>query len=245
MNKAHDKALLSNLTYLFETFLKLIEETNADISHNIFLEIEIMPWHHYYEMNKDQLINQFIEVSSLKPEAMEYIFSENPVDTVIEISKQTEPKKPPNKEDLSTILTILYAVVKNYESVLYHQKTIQQLLQQIKLGHDPNDNLIQKLLQVDKTIILSPVIQNRIHKAQLQNDDAFFKKIANILKPRKKPEYSKDAQFTFMIFFLMDHGDLQAMSEKNKIKILQRFKSPYISDESFARKIYKIMNLYY
>ena len=108
-----------------------------------------------------------------------------------------------------------------------------------------NDNLIQNILQIDKTIIYSPIIQKRLHKAQIENDNAFFKKLANVLKPRKKPEYSKDAQFTFMIFFLMDHGDLQTMSEKHKVQALHEFKSPYISDESFARKIYKIMNLYY
>ncbi len=245
MNKEHEKAQLSKLTYFFKIFIELIEETNTDKSDNIFLEVEIMPWHHYYEMSKGQLISKFIEVSSLKSEAIEYIFSENQVDTAIEISKQSAPRNPPNKDDLSSILTILYAVVKNYESVLYHQKTIQQLLQKIKLGHDPNDNLIQKLLQIDKTIIYSSVIQNRVQKAQLENDNTFFKKLANVLKPRKKPEHNKDAQFTFMIFFLMDFGDLQAMSEKDKIQVLHKFKSPYISDESFARKIYKIMNLYY
>lgn len=235
----------SQLTYLFDVFLSMVSESHKEKGENVFLQREFGSWHHYYEMSKAQLISEFIEISSLKSEALEYIFSENPIDTIIEISKQSEPKNPPKEEELTTVLSVLYAISKNYECILYHKKTIQQLLHKIKNNQDTNDNLLQKLLTIDKTIINSPLIRERLQKAQLNNDEKFFRKVANSLAPRKPLAQNKDAEFIMMIFFLMDHGDLQSMSEKKKIQALKKYKSPYISDESFARKIYKFMNLYY
>lgn len=245
MKTTYDESETPKLAYLFNLFLELVSESHKEKEENVFLQREFGSWHHYYEISKAQLISEFIEISSLKAESLEYIFSQNPIDTVIEISKQSEPKKPPEEEELSTILSILYAIVKNYECILYHKKTIQQLLQKIKNNQDTNDNLLQKLLTIDKTIINSSLIRPRWQRAQLNNDEIFFRKVANALNPRKPIAQNKDAEFIMMIFFLMDHGDLQRMPEKDKIHILKKYKSPYISDESFVRKIYDFMRLYY
>ena len=206
--------------------------------------IKLMPWHGYYEISVSDLFYKMINAANLHQEMMEYIFSSDPIETALEISKQDCPKNAPENPEWGLILSLLYAFSKTYESILYHQQTIHQLLKKIERGHDTNDNLLQKIIQIDKAAIYCAPIQKRIQQAQLSGDHKLFGKIANVLRPRNQPQYSKDADLTFMIFFLMDAGLYQKMTEHERFETLKEFKQPHIDEASFMRKLYRISNLY-
>lgn len=204
----------------------------------------IPPWHQYYEIPMGQLFHKFINFTNIHLEVLEYIFADDPIKAALDIAKQDSPAVPPQNFDVGNFVALLYPLVKTYESVLYHQKTLHQLLKKIEQGHDTNDNLLQKVIQIDKTAIQCQVIQKRIQQAQFTGDEKFFGKIANALRPRLEPKYSQDADLTFMTILLMDVGEYQKMSESERFELLIQFKQPHIDDASFKRKLYRIKNLY-
>lgn len=227
-------ALVDNFINITPELQKLFQEGNIELS-------GIGSWHSLYEIPNHQLLNNLLNITNLNPEALSYVLSEDPIQNSIDISEQASAED----IDINEFLRTLYAFVKSYESVLYHQQTIHQLIKKIRNGYDTNDNLLQKVIQVDRTAIHCQPIKDRIQQAELSGDEVLFKKISNTLKPRKEPQHSEYAKLTYLIFFLMDNGHLQKMTGSERFSLLLQFKSPYITDESFDRKIYKFMKLYY
>lgn len=236
---------ISSIVSLISEFEKISEELDAIFDEKLIDPLKVHGWHQYYEISIGELLNKFINLMNFHAEKHAYIFSRNPIDTIIEISKKDSIKEPPEGLDLGEVLSILYALVKSFESVLYHQQTFHQLLKKIKNGFDTNDNILQKILQIDKTAMHCEPIQQRIQKAQLTHDKEFWGKLANTFRPRKDPEKSKDAVLTYLIFFIMDNGYFQHMPESQRVELLMPYKEPHITKESFVRKLYRISNLYY
>lgn len=234
----------SELLSLVETFTSIAKNFDQLFLSDKFKIEDVLPWHQYYEISISELLYKLTNEANLHPEMMEYIFSDDPLKTVIEFSKQDSPISPPENPEWGAILSLLYALTQNYNSVLYHQQTIQQLLKKIQTGLDTTDKLLHKIIQIDKTAIYCKPIQQRIHQAQITGDEKFFKKLATAFKPRVLPEPSQDATLIFMIFFLLDIGGYQKMSEAERFELLIQFKQPHIDDASFKRKLYRIKNLY-
>lgn len=239
-----NKFQISDFIQLLNMFLEITPELTKLFIEKPEIIKEIEPWHQYYEISHHLLLNKNIKGIGFKPETLQYIFSENPIQTIHEISKQETLQDEKEDINLYHFISLLYPLLKSKESVFYYQQTIHQLLKKIEDGFDPNDNLLQHILSIDKTAIHCKAIQKRIQKAQLLNDEKLFRKISNALKPREKPKHSEDSTLTFIIFFLMDNGHLQAMSEVERYQALQQFKSPHINKDSFIRKTYRIMELY-
>ncbi|MBE0472205.1 MAG: hypothetical protein IBX55_22195 [Methyloprofundus sp.] len=235
---------ISGLLFLIDAFRSIPNEFPSLLSSGKINVNEIPEWYPYYEITMGQLFYEFINITNMHSEIHDFIFTDNPAQAALDIANQDTLTSPPKNLNLEKFVAILYALIKTYESVLYHQQTIHQLLKKIQTGLDTTDKLLHKIIQIDKTAIYCKPIQQRIHQAQITGDEKFFKKLATAFKPRVLPEPSQDATLTFIIFFLLDIGEYQKMSEAERFELLIQFKQPHIDDASFKRKLYRIKNLY-
>lgn len=244
MNEDFNALKITDFLTLLDSFLDVSNMLNQLLIDLPELNNEIDPWFDLYEISNTQLTNMAIQEFNAHQEAFEYIFSQDPIETIHKLANKDKTEDTNIDMDFVKAIRFIYPMIKTKECIFFYNQSIHQLLKKIGGGFDTNDNLLQHVISIDKTTINCKVIQKRIQQAQTINDEKFFRKIANALKPREKPKHSEDSTLRFMIYFLMDNGHLQAMSENDKYQNLKQFKSKHITKDTFIRKIYRIMRNY-
>lgn len=239
-----NKLRIPDFLTLLDRFLNIAQLFDQLLIEQPELNGQIEPWYELYEISHHHLLNMAIEEVGFHKEAFEYIFAHDPIKTIQKLANKEQIEDLNVDLDIFKVIRLLYPMLKSKECVLFYNQTIHQLIKKIENGFDTNNNLLQHILSIDKTVIHCKPIQKRIQKAQATSDEKLFRKIANALKPREKPKYSEDATLRFMIYFLMDNGHLQAMAEHERFEALKQFKPKHITIDSFIRKTYRIMNEY-
>jgi len=81
----------------------------------------------------------------------------------------------------SIVISKVIGSINSAISQISHQKDMHELLNNIKKGDDKS---IFKAITIDKTLVSSELVKNRIAQAQITGDNKFLKKLANAIDKR-------------------------------------------------------------
>jgi hypothetical protein len=243
-NVAAARALIEALPPIVDSFFEYSTNLTENLKEIDFVPSSFKPWQDLYQLSFNDLLIKAAVITGDIRKLMEISQTINKVDANLSLFKFVGPEKMDSQFQLNRDFGTIYALQKSLESIIYHQRTMSKLIRMIENGFDTNDNLLQKLLQIDKTAIHLPCVMNRIKVAQIKEDEVFFRKIGNVMMNRSPLKVHKDAYLTFAVFWLLDLNLYDCFTEHDKYELLKGFNLSFISEDSFAKKVRKISSLY-
>lgn len=105
--------------------------------------------------------------------------------------------------DKQDLVGLVYSLQRTILSIMIYQKTIQQLVQEVKQGMD--DSLFDAV-RLDRSIVAAPSIAARIARAELRQDKHFFIRLRNAIKGPEKKHWESYKDLRFALFTLRDLG---------------------------------------
>lgn len=105
--------------------------------------------------------------------------------------------------DKQDLVGLVYSLQRTILSIMIYQKTIQQLVQEVKQGMD--DSLFDAV-RLDRSIVAAPTIAARIARAELRQDKHFFIRLRNAIKGPDQKHWESYKDLRFALFTLRDLG---------------------------------------
>ncbi|MCW8890872.1 MAG: hypothetical protein OQL20_09465 [Sedimenticola sp.] len=131
------------------------------------------------------------------------------------------------------LLGNLIAVIKNLDSIWHYGMPINDLVAQVSNG---NDDALLKAIRIDRSITSCPPIADRIAKAEIEQDEQFFKLLRNALRgPSKKP-MDAYGPLRYVLYQLEDDGVLEQMTTKDRFDLFCTELDLYPSKNNDAEK---------
>lgn len=104
------------------------------------------------------------------------------------------------KQDL---VGLVYSLRRTILSVMIYQKTINQLVEEVRQGID--DSLFDAV-RLDRSIVAAPTIAARIAKAELRQDKNFFERLRKAIKGPLQKHWEAYKDLRFALYTLRDLG---------------------------------------
>ena len=105
--------------------------------------------------------------------------------------------------DKQDLVGLLYSLQRTILSIMIYQKTMNQLVAEVKQGMD--DSLFDAV-RLDRSIVAAPTIAARIAKAELRQDKNFFERLRKAIKGPSQKHWESYKDLRFALFTLRDLG---------------------------------------
>lgn len=146
------------------------------------------------------------------------VYAFNLIDWLTEVAASEDPAQrvlddlpngPPSDDfhhdvDDQEGIGLVISMVRTVQSVLLHGRSLSALLSDVR-ERDDLDSLF-KAIKIDRTIVTSPTVADRIAKAEFQNDKVFFRRLSNAFKGPSQKEWAGLSGMKFSMHVLMDSG---------------------------------------
>lgn len=103
---------------------------------------------------------------------------------------------------------LVVSVTRTLQSVLMYGRSLSALIQEVR---DKGDlECLFKAIKMDRTVVNCPTVADRIAKAELQNDKAFFRRLSSAFKGPSQKEWAGLAgmKFSFSVLRELELNDL-------------------------------------
>lgn len=101
------------------------------------------------------------------------------------------------------VIGLFVALRKTILSVMIYQKTMQTLVEEVRLG---NDDSLFDAVRLDRSILACSIFAARIAKAELADDKHFFIRLRNAIKGPAKKHWQSYQDLRFALFTLQELG---------------------------------------
>lgn len=112
----------------------------------------------------------------------------------------------PVQNGIGMVLSIIHTI----QSIAMYGRSISALLQDARENNDPAS--LFKAIKVDRTVVTSPTVADRIAKAELQNDEQFFIGLSNALKRPSNKEWAGLSKMKFS-FHALREFEMNSLSD--------------------------------
>ncbi|MDI1293144.1 MAG: hypothetical protein PSV18_10420 [Methylobacter sp.] len=112
-------------------------------------------------------------------------------------------------EQIKSILTTSYSLLKTVESIQIHGQLLNQLILQVEGG---NDNALFKIIEIDHSAMSCPCIADRIALAELEQDKLFFDSLKKALNCPHKTKQSNYRELRYLLEILDEDQTLSTLS---------------------------------
>lgn len=178
------------------------------------------PWSHWYELPYKQSLGIFLILAGLESLIIDASKSDNPQKTIFDYL-ETDPD-PLNEaelddEDKSVFISLFMSILHQMRSLSIFSTTLSDLVEQAKT----DDEALLNAVVVDRSVVSSPSIAQRIQFAQLSDDESFLNKLAKAItrtRPRR-PESEYD-DLRFMLEALDEMEEYKNATQQEKFDLL-------------------------
>lgn len=105
--------------------------------------------------------------------------------------------------DKQDLVGLVYSLQRTFLSIMIYQKTISQLVAEVRQGID--DSLFDAV-RLDRSIVAAPTIAARIARAELKQDKKFFERLRSAIKGPSQKHWEAYKDLRFALFTLRDLG---------------------------------------
>ena len=99
-------------------------------------------------------------------------------------------------------LAMMMSISRTVQSILMYGRSLSSLIQEFR-DKDDLDSLF-KAIKLDRTVVSCPCVADRISKAEIQNDKAFFRRLSNSFKGPSQKEWAGLSGMKFSFNLLRD-----------------------------------------
>ena len=235
------------LCYEVDNILSLVRSLKeVDLTGYDFSKIE--SWHQLYLLDFSEIVSHISGVPNtdlVQPLEKVYESYLKIVDKTFWQSWLEERRNYPHRypkyeptSDKSQNFPAFYVLMKSYECVLIHKTAMQSLFIKLEQDGEVNDEILHKVLQVDKTIIFYPPVQNKINHAIVTQDANFLKNLTRSLNStmpvRRYPE------LIFAVWLVVQSGYYDELTKEQKVSFFMNYYSEYKEPESLFREVNRI-----
>ena len=211
----HARKRISELrSHLWAEFQTLSEDARRGL-----LEFPF-EWATAYEMPFAHHLAAFSQVSGGMPALLAAAQAPDPHQALVDwIQGDALPwvPDPQTKLALQRFLGLLESLAFSLESLFIYGRSLNRLVADVRSGIDES---LFKAIRIDRAVLGCPCVANRLCRAQLEGDEAFFKQLRNALSgpPKKiRPEY---ADLRFALALLQEAGAHETLSEEESYQLL-------------------------
>lgn len=113
-------------------------------------------------------------------------------------------EEPKGGWEKSVLIALVYSLQRTILSVLLYQRSLSELVREVREDH--NMDSLFDAVRVDRAIISCPTIAEKIAKAQLRNNKAFFIRLRNALKGPTQKHWQAYCDLRYSLAALRELG---------------------------------------
>ncbi len=161
---------------------------------------EGLSWANVYERSFDEQLALLFTKSGRADKLHEAAQSDDPTQAAMDLFGSDEFVDFNGDEGSVTqkreVIGLLASLKRNVLSIMLFDRTLNNMIEEVKSGDDES---LFMAVSIDRSIVACPTFADRIAKAELENDEGFFKKLSASMKgPSKKYcERYKDLRYAF------------------------------------------------
>ncbi len=102
------------------------------------------------------------------------------------------------------VLGLVYSLQRTIFSVMLYQRSMSSLLAEVR--ESGNEDALFKAVRVDRAVLAAPSVADRIARAELRRDEAFFRHLRSALKGPLKKHWEAYSDLRYALFTLRELG---------------------------------------
>ena len=142
------------------------------------------------------------------------------------------PEEPAPGWEKQFLIALVYSLQRTILSVLLYQRSLSALVREVRENN--NIDALFDAVRVDRAIISCPTIAEKIAKAQLRNNKAFFLRLRNALKGPTQKHWESYCELRYSLAALRELG-FDKLSDEQLYQLLVKDLKVY-PDTPSARK---------
>lgn len=231
------KLIVPNLIFLIDEF------RSSPKGGAKFNSIVVPSWYSYYQKPFSALLIDVVSATGMLEDIQKIHNSSNPFGEILNLAYPPIPYVGKKIPDVVTgkQVSAIFALIKNFESILYNKRTINALLNDVATGNDLDGSIIKKILEVDRTAIHTYAIKFKLKEAEITCNRKLINNISNSLYfSKEKKSKVKYPKLTFAIYLLLDFNAFDSMSEVEREGLLLKYYDKHKELNSFHRECNRI-----
>ena len=236
-------SLEEQTTKFFEIFRKITSncETALDWDGERPINIEIGAYGELYELPLKQVAGYLFKRAGLLDAAKLAAQQPDPQLAIMEMAESEEPVFDITRENASATIVAMVVLFNHLDSIMRYSMPVTGLLERVSVGDD--DRLFDAVV-LDAAVMSSKPIANRIAAAAINDDRAFFDRLAKAITQTKpvRPQARLDETRLLMQLF-EDAGVLAEMTDSaltewavNRVGVYPDSKDPHSAIRDQRRK---------
>jgi len=157
-------------------------------------------WGYLYTISHIRLLGAFLVITGMDEEIAAAAQAEDPQAEILsKIEKEWEPERELCEEEEALAIAVVLAVIGNINAVFMFGSTVSDMVEQISAG---NEEALLKAVSVDRAAVQAEPIAQRICRAQISGDEAFFQQLAKAItrtKPRRPDKKFDDVRYILSV----------------------------------------------
>ncbi|GAB3499484.1 hypothetical protein GCM10027399_24880 [Curvibacter fontanus] len=190
-----------------------------------------------YELPFSQHLSMLIVALNRQGDVNEIAVSPDPQEAVLDLLRrrdEIEDDKPQHEAfSDSEVVALCYSLGRTMQSMATYGRSISSLLQDVR--ENSNHDSLFKAIRMDRTVIGCPTAMKHIAKAQIRDNNAFFKKLRSALVGPSKKEWSGLDQMRYA-FLTLRELEIHNLSEASLEELMVDKLQVYPRGKGDARK---------
>lgn len=104
---------------------------------------------------------------------------------------------------------VVFSLSKTIDSINIYGKTLNTLVKEVSQGRDQS---LFDAVKIDHSIVSSPTLASRISRAELEDDDVFFKRLKSAISSRPRKQTKAYDELRFLLVILEEQNMLDSLS---------------------------------
>ena len=121
------------------------------------------------------------------------------------------------KHEFKEFMGYLYSLMRTIECLSVYGRSLNALIIDVVNG---SDDALFKILRIDRSALSHPTIADRLARAELEQDEQFFKTLSSALSGKTAKQNPEYRDLRYMLAVLVDIGLLDQLSIDQRYQLL-------------------------
>ena len=141
--------------------------------------------------------------------------------------------------NFSHIFTLLYAVTKSKECLMIYDHHMHDLIAKIRQG---SDKALFKAVRIDRSVVASPTVADRITMAEIEEDRSFLKELGKAIAAGPPKQSADYPDLRFMLATLEEEAVLDRLSQADEYQLFVRELRVYPDNDDAPRSLHRFIS---
>ena len=178
-------------------------------------------WCKIYEYPVPYHFAMFLRAAGIDAEFLETLNSADHatsvVDTFLNLEQEAADSSEIKPSDLKILFGVWYSLLKTFDCILNYGLPLDVMVKRASQGDDKS---LFNAIRIDRSILSNPLVADRLARAEIERDSAFFSKLSNALKGRSQKSKSEYGVLRYFLYLFNQDGTLDRMTMEERYEVL-------------------------